>query len=190
MPRDYQREFLARQERSRGRGYRSYAEERQERFRLQQRRTSRDKATPEHLRYLAKYLEPGYVQTAEFPLPEEIGPPSPEDLPHGLQGAFSPGVADDWDYYWPTRTINSDRPRTLQARYSQSARCLEIIFARPSRANPGGTWHYSNVPPALWTRFKRVESPGRYINGILNGFPYGPGGWDTGPTCDPNGADY
>jgi len=187
MARDYEAEFRARQERSRGRGYRSYAEERQERFRLQQRRRSLDKATPEHLRYLQRHLEPGYVQTSEFGEAPEVG--APEELPHGLQGAFSPGIGDDWDYYWPTRTINDNRPRTLQARYSQSARCLEIIFARPSRANPGGTWHYSQVPPQVWTRFKRVESPGRFINGILNGFPYGPGGWGTGPTCD-QGADY
>jgi len=91
----------------------------------------------------------------------------------GLQGPFGPSPSPDWDYYWPTRTINPPRPRTLQARYSHKLQRLEVIF------RDGTPWHYDEVSPGIWTRFKRVSSPGQYINAVLNGYPYGQGGWGS-----------
>jgi len=161
--RDYQAEYLARQARSRQRGYGSYAEEREERFRRQEIRARRS----EQLRAGEEYPLPA---PGDFPLVSE-------EEPHGVQGPFGPSKDPAWDYYWPTRTINPPRPRTFQARYSRSQRRLEVVFARPTRSNPGGAWHYDAVPPRVWQRFKRVESPGRYINAVLNGYPYGAGGW-------------
>jgi KTSC domain len=106
--------------------------------------------------------------------------------PHGLQGPNSPSPdldpttnVPDWDYYWPTRTINPPRPRTLQARYSARKQRIEVIFREGSPASPDATWHYDNVPPEVWMGFKRAESPGRFINSTLNYFPYGAGGWGT-----------
>jgi hypothetical protein len=105
------------------------------------------------------------------------GPGEYPDEPHGLQGPFGPSPdtdpttnIPDWDYYWPTRTINPPRPRTLQARYSSRAQRIEVIFREGSPASPSATWHYDNIPPELWTQFKRTESPGRFINSTLNGW--------------------
>lgn len=121
----------------------------------------------------------------ELPSPEGREQKTPND-PHGFQGPYSPSPdfdtdsgIPDWDYYWPTRTSDASRPRTRQARYSSTQQLLEVIFDRPTRSNPGGTWHYWEVPPEIWTRFKRTESPGKYINAVLNGFPYAPGGWGS-----------
>jgi len=141
--------FAVRNEREKARGYESYAQAREERAR---------NAT---LR-----LRPDYVRPSDFPLVSD-------EEPHGTQGPFGPSPDPAWDYYWPTRTINPPRPRTLQARYSRRAQTLEVIF------RDGTPWHYTNVPPRIWNRFKRVESPGRYINAVLNGYPYGRGGWGS-----------
>jgi len=144
----------------------TYRQEREERFRAQKIRNIRQAQ--------AAGVEeeiPEWVQ-ADLPFPTETtGPDATE--PHGMQGPFGPTPIPDWDFYWPTRTINPPRPRTLQARYSSTQRRLEVIF------RDGTPWHYDEVPPGIWTRFKRVESPGRYINSVLNGYPYGRGGWGS-----------
>jgi hypothetical protein len=157
MPRDYRAEYRARQERSRTRGFGSYTHERRERQRLQ-----------------AVEAHPGLGLREGFRRPGEW-----IDEPHGMQGPFGPSPTPDWDYYWPTRTINPPRPRTLQARYSRNLQRLEVIFRKGSPASPGATWHYDSVPEEVWIGFKRNESPGRYINSTLNYFPYGPGGWGS-----------
>lgn len=163
MPRDYAAEYRARQERSRGRGFRSYTLERRERQRLQS-----VEAHP------TLQLRPGFIRPGEWV------------EAHGLQGPSSPSPdtdpttnIPDWDYYWPTRTINPPRPRTLQARYSARYERIEVVFRDGSPASPNATWHYDNVPPEIWTAFKRNESPGRFINSTLNYFPYGAGGWGS-----------
>jgi hypothetical protein len=162
-PRNYAAEYLARQQRSRLRGFRGYALERRERQRLQ--------AVEEHP---SRELREGFRRPGEW------------QEPSGLQGPYSPSPdtdpttnIPDWDYYWPTRTINPPRPRTLQARYSSRAQRIEVIFREGSPASPDATWHYERVPPEVWTAFKRAESPGRFINSTLNYFPYGSGGWGT-----------
>jgi hypothetical protein len=167
MARDYAAEYRTRQERSRLRGFRSYTQERTERQRLQQ-----IEAHPS-LQLREGFVRPG--QWTERP-----------EGPHGLQGPNSPSPdldpttgIPDWDYYWPTRTINPPRPRTLQARYSARYETLEVVFRDGSPASPNATWHYSRVPPEVWVGFKRAESPGRFINSTLNFFPYGAGGWGS-----------
>ena len=164
MPRDYRAEFRARQEKARLRGFRSYAQERGERQRLQS-----VEAHP------AMELREGFRRPGEW-----------TEGPHGLQGPYSPSPdtdpttnVPDWDYYWPTRTINPPRPRTLQARYSSRQQRIEVIFRKGSPKSPDASWHYDKVPPEVWTAFKRNESPGRFINSTLNFFPYGSGGWGT-----------
>lgn len=158
MARDYQAEQRARDERARGKGYRSYGEERQAKFHKQQIESKREDPRYAHL------PAPSAAPTSFAE--DELGPP-------GLQGPFGPSPDPAWDYYWPTRTINPPRPRTLQARYSGITRELQVIF------RDGTPWTYEQVPPGLWVRFKRVESPGRFINNVLNGFPYARGGWGS-----------
>lgn len=158
--RDYAREYRSRQERARQRGFRSYAQERRERFRLQ-----------------GLQLHPNFLRPGDFPL-------TSEEAYTGIQGPFSPSPdfdpstqTPDWDYYWPTRTsfphdsTNKQGPRTLQARYSRRFQWLEVVF------RDGTPWHYEEVPPNLWQSFKRTASPGKFINAVLNDFPYGYGGW-------------
>jgi hypothetical protein len=167
VPRDYAAELRARNELARGRGFRTYAHERRERQRLTQIE-----------RHPTLQLRSGFRRPGEWQ--------EREDGPHGMQGPFSPSPdtdpttsIPDWDYYWPTRTINPPRPRTLQARYSARYETIEVIFREGSPASPNATWHYSRVPPEVWTAFKRTESPGRFINSTLNFFPYGAGGWGS-----------
>jgi hypothetical protein len=78
---------------------------------------------------------------------------------------------DYWDYYDPAATINPERPRTQKWRYNLEERIAETIF------RDGTPWRYYEVHPNTWRGLKRTESPGRYINRILNNHEYGPGGW-------------
>ena len=77
---------------------------------------------------------------------------------------------EDWDYYDPTKTSNPARPRTMAARYNKSAQLIEIRFRE------GAIYQYHDCHPNTWRGFKNTDSPGRYINRILNGHPYNPGG--------------
>ena len=73
---------------------------------------------------------------------------------------------DSWDYYDPTRTSNPNRPRTMAARYNKATRTIEVRFRE------GATYQYSDIHPNTWRGFKNTDSPGRYINRILNGHDY------------------
>jgi hypothetical protein len=151
----------------------TYRQNQEERRRAQKIRNIRQ-MSPEVRGVEAPWVQADPEAWGQFPVPQE----TPETLgtgtePHGFQGPFGPSPMPDWDFYWPTRTINPPRPRTLQARYSQSQHRLEVIF------RDGTPWTYFEVPPGIWTRFKRVRSPGQYINSVLNGYPYGRGGWGS-----------
>lgn len=71
--------------------------------------------------------------------------------------------------YQPTPTINPGRPRTLAAGYDERSQSLRIKF------RDGDYYTYYNVPPSVWWRFQRAQSPGRFINSTLNRFPYSRG---------------
>lgn len=68
--------------------------------------------------------------------------------------------------YQPTPTINPGRPRTLAAGYDANAMTLRVKF------RDGDVYGYYNVPPSVWYRFQRASSPGRFINTVLNRYPY------------------
>lgn len=68
--------------------------------------------------------------------------------------------------YQPTNTVNPDRPRTLAAGYDKDSRTLRVRF------RDGTPWAYYDVPPRVWRNFKRVQSPGRFINRVLNSYAY------------------
>lgn len=73
--------------------------------------------------------------------------------------------------YQPTPSINPPRPRTLAAGYDRDTQVLRIRF------RDGAGYEYENVPPRLWRNFKRVKSPGRFINRHLNYYPYSRADW-------------
>jgi hypothetical protein len=73
----------------------------------------------------------------------------------------------------PTRTSNPARPRTLQAGYDKKQG--ERTGTLRVRFRDGTPWEYYEVPSEIWQRFKRSASPGRFINRVLNNYPYGPG---------------
>lgn len=90
-----------------------------------------------------------------------------EDLADAIQLAKD---GDDTELlpYQPTPSINPPRPRTLAAGYDKDSETLRVRFRN------GQVYGYYNVPPNVWRNFKRVKSPGRFINRTLNGFAYSP----------------
>lgn len=68
--------------------------------------------------------------------------------------------------YQPTPTINPGRPRTLAAGYDERSMTLRIKF------RDGEIYSYYQVPPSVWYRFQRAQSPGRFINSTVNRYPY------------------
>jgi hypothetical protein len=68
--------------------------------------------------------------------------------------------------YQPTPTINPGRPRTLAAGYDDRTQTLRIKF------RDGDIYEYFQVPPSVWWKFQRAQSPGRFINITLNRYPY------------------
>lgn len=68
--------------------------------------------------------------------------------------------------YQPTPSINPPRPRTMAAGYDRQTKTLRIRFRE------GAVYAYNDVPPRVWNNFKRVKSPGRFINRVLNNYDY------------------
>lgn len=73
--------------------------------------------------------------------------------------------------YQPTPSINPPRPRTLAAGYDAKTKTLRVRF------RDGVGYEYYDVPPSVWRNFKRVRSPGRAINRVLNNYSYAPADW-------------
>lgn len=166
---------------------RSRAAQKQE---ANRRRTARNNVTG--------YARPGWgIQRPEFaPLPtasdllemegvetpQTPTMPTAEELLH-LTDEQEYGVQahDEGTYHFPqvspTKTINPPRPRTLEAGWERVTD--ENHPAYPGilrvRFRDGTPWEYYQVPSSIWQRFKRVQSPGRFINRVLNGYPYGRG---------------
>ena len=73
--------------------------------------------------------------------------------------------------YVPTKTTwpenGWDHRRTDEAGYNRNTQTLRIQFH-----TNGAVYDYYDVPPAVARTFRRVESPGRYINAVLNGYEY------------------
>lgn len=62
--------------------------------------------------------------------------------------------------------------RVQQARYDSGLQQVQVVF------RDGTPWVYDQVPQNVWRNFRRTASPGRYINRVLNGFPYFEGSFD------------
>lgn len=71
--------------------------------------------------------------------------------------------------YAPTNTSNPQDPRTAAAGYDPSTQRLLVEWG------DGGTpYYYYDVTPQEWDAFQRADSPGKFINAILNEKNYGP----------------
>lgn len=68
--------------------------------------------------------------------------------------------------YRPTPSSCKPRPRTKAAGYDRDTMTLRVQFRN------GRIYEYYNVPPRIWNNFKRVKSPGKFINRHLNAYPY------------------
>jgi hypothetical protein len=113
----------------------------------------------------------GNYRQSMFELPEIRG--QAEALTDDyMQNAIEMAINGDTEEllpYQPTPTINPGRPRTLAAGYDEKSMTLRIQF------RSGEVYTYYRVPPSVWWKFQRAQSPGRYINSTLNGYPYSRG---------------
>lgn len=102
----------------------------------------------------------------------------PAAIARGAQGmhqlvAYSANQRKPFPEIDPTRTTNPTRPRTIQAGYDKKP--SEATGVLRVRFRDGTPWEYYGVEPQVWQRFRRSASPGKFINRVLNSYPYGPG---------------
>jgi len=144
------------------------------------------------------YVQPGLdVARPEFtPLPSaeellDLGEqptgvrspmPTAEELLHLTdEQEYVVASHDEGTYHFPqvspTKTINPPRPRTLEAGWQRINDPAHPAYPGILRVRfrDGTPWEYYGVPSSVWQRFKRVQSPGRFINRVLNNFEYGRG---------------
>lgn len=72
---------------------------------------------------------------------------------------------------WPNVQGNPPGPRTQVAGYNRDERTVRILF-RPDKGGRAATYEYREVPPDVWERIRRTASTGRFINRILDDYPY------------------
>jgi hypothetical protein len=68
--------------------------------------------------------------------------------------------------YRPTPSSYPARPRTQAAGYNRKTKELRVQF------RDGTRYVYHDVPPNVWKNFKRVASPGKAVNRVLNNYSY------------------
>ena len=74
----------------------------------------------------------------------------------------------------PGRWLSFESTRVSEGRYDGGLEQVHVIF------KDGTPWTYNGVPRNLWKNFRRSASPGKYINRVLNSFPYWEGGFAYG----------
>jgi hypothetical protein len=81
-------------------------------------------------------------------------------------------VQDEPDrVYAPTASSNPANPRTSAASYYSQTQVLLMEWG-----DGGVPYAYYDVTPQEWDAFTRADSPGRFINNVLNEHNYGPAG--------------
>lgn len=122
-------------------------------------------------------------RSPDEPEPEDAAPTVPG--PEGVSGAggaatgFARRAIDtrdfdevEWDpalpypEYYPTRTTDMNRPRTVAAGYDEHNRIMRVTFRE------GAVYEYLDVPRQSWDAFRRTPSPGRFVDDVLNQFYY------------------
>jgi hypothetical protein len=77
----------------------------------------------------------------------------------------------------PTQWWNFDSSRIEAAGYDSGSRRLYVKFHKP--LGTGTPWVYEGVSPQEWRNLRRSQSPGRYVNRVLNGKNYHRGDFDV-----------
>ncbi len=107
--------------------------------------------------------------------PHHYLPPAPSE--RKMTDAEADLLADQTDAvagrvpvtYAPTATSNPADPRTSAAGYDPVTQRLYIEWG------DGRTpYYYYDVPPQIWDAFTQANSPGKFINAVLNRYNYGP----------------
>jgi hypothetical protein len=100
------------------------------------------------------------LQAQRYQNPSNITASSHEEI----QNIPSP---EDW--------IAFDSSRIVEAAYNRDDERLYVRFVKP---RPGGTpWTYESVPYVVWEQLQNSESPGRFVNRVLNFYDYHRGNW-------------
>ncbi len=78
-----------------------------------------------------------------------------------------------WDATRPypqimTSSTDPERPRTIASGYDPKNLILRVTFRN------GDVYEYLGVSARIWSTFQRVPSPGRYVDQVLDQFPYRP----------------
>ncbi len=68
--------------------------------------------------------------------------------------------------------------RVTEGRYDEGLQQIHVIF------RDGTPWVYDHVPRDVWRRFKTSSSAGKFVDRVLNGYPYYRGGFDYGSSAD------
>jgi hypothetical protein len=105
--------------------------------------------------------------------PHHYLPEGPKRLPDAeaelLAGQTDRVAGDVKITYRPTPSSNPGNPRTAGAGYDPVSQRLAVTWG------DGRTpYYYYDVPPQVWDGFLKADSPGKYINSVLNNFAYGP----------------
>lgn len=66
----------------------------------------------------------------------------------------------------PGKWLPFQSTRVSQGRYDSGLAQVHVIFRN------GVPWTYENVPRNVWRNFRRSTSPGKFINRVLNSYPY------------------
>jgi hypothetical protein len=125
----------------------------------------------EFRRYYEQRLE--QIDAEEF-----VSPPQEEYLggegPSIIEEEFSEGAGLPYDIpldYDPTKTTwpgnGWDHRRTTRAGYDRDTETLSVEFF-----TNGAIYYYYHVPQDVAKAFRRAASPGKFINAVLNSYPY------------------
>src|ERR1700691_6168613 len=69
---------------------------------------------------------------------------------------------------WKPKTSNPQRPRCINVAYYARTQRLEVQF------RGGAAYYYYDVPQQIAEAFHRAPSAGKFIDGVLNAYEYGP----------------
>lgn len=91
-----------------------------------------------------------------------IGRPNTGPVNPSVISSRAPNEDEDIPYDW----WSFDSSRVKEAAYDPENQRLYVRFMKP---RPEGTpWTYDGVAANEWRNFRRSQSPGRYVNRVLN----------------------
>ena len=109
-----------------------------------------------------KTTQDRYTRQAAQPTQKDLAEEQFGNVAHLIGGA--PDVV-----YEPTRSSNPSDPRTARMEYYRAARVVKVYWG-----DLGRSYLYFQIDPALWNRWMKSSSPGRFINRVLIGKSYMP----------------